>query len=135
MHQIDRVEAYWQRRQVIWNRYLEAFANMPLQTPATWPDNERHALHLFTLLVTEADAGISRDDMLSALHKQNIGTGVHYRAIPDLKVYRERYHWRSEDYPHAKMIGDGTLSLPLSAKLTDQDVEDVIAAVANAVGC
>ena len=82
MHQINRVEAYWQRRQVIWNRYLEAFANMPLQTPATWPDNERHALHLFTLLVTEADAGISRDDMLSALHKQNIGTGVHYRAIP-----------------------------------------------------
>ncbi|MGK0352373.1 MAG: dTDP-4-amino-4,6-dideoxygalactose transaminase, partial [Planctomycetota bacterium] len=32
-------------------------------------------------------------------------------------------------------IGDRTLSLPLSAKLTDQDVEDVIAAVADAVGC
>jgi dTDP-4-amino-4,6-dideoxygalactose transaminase len=33
------------------------------------------------------------------------------------------------------MIGDRTLSLPLSPKLTDQDVEDVIAAVANAVDC
>ena len=135
MHQIERVEAYWQRRQAIWKRYMDAFANMPLQTPATWPDNERHALHLFTLLVNEADAGISRDDMLSALHKQNIGTGVHYRAIPDLTVFRERCGWRSEDYPNAKMVGDRTLSLPLSAKLTDQDVEDVIAAVAKAVGC
>ncbi len=114
---------------------MNAFANMPLQTPATWPDNERHALHLFTLLVNEADAGISRDNMLSALHKQNFGSGVHYRAIPDLTAFRERCGWRSEDYPNGKMVGDRTLSLPLSAKLTDQDVEDVIAAVAKAVGC
>lgn len=134
MHQIERIEAYWQRRRVIWNRYLEAFANLPVTTPAAWPDDERHALHLFTLLVDEADAGISRDQMLLALHQQNIGTGVHYRAIPDLRVYRERFGWRAADYPHAKAIGDRTLSLPLSAKLTDADVDDVIAAVTNALG-
>lgn len=134
MHQIERIERYWQRRQVIWNRYLEAFADLPLQLPAPWPDDERHALHLFTVQVDQETAGISRDEMLLALHKQNIGTGVHYRAIPDLKVYRERFAWRSEDYPHAKGIGDRTLSLPLSAKLTDQDVDDVIEAVGNALG-
>tara|TARA_R110002073_G_scaffold85473_1_gene203565 strand:- start:60 stop:1211 length:1152 start_codon:yes stop_codon:yes gene_type:complete len=135
MHQIQRVEAYWQRRLLIWQRYLDAFQHMPLQTPAPIPEDERHGLHLFPVLVDAANAGISRDDMLLALHKQNIGTGVHYRAIPDFKVYRERFGWRSEDHPHAKAIGDQTLSLPLSAKLTDQDVDDVIAAVARSLGC
>tara|TARA_R110002094_G_scaffold19389_4_gene30968 strand:+ start:2948 stop:4099 length:1152 start_codon:yes stop_codon:yes gene_type:complete len=135
MHQIQRVEAYWQRRLLIWQRYLDAFQNMPLQTPAPIPEDERHGLHLFPVLVDAANAGITRDDMLLALHKQNIGTGVHYRAIPDFKVYRERFGWRSEDHPHAKAIGDQTLSLPLSAKLTDQDVDDVIAAVARSLGC
>ena len=134
MHQIERIESYWQRRQVIWQRYLEAFDDLPVQTPAPWPDDERHALHLFTIQVDERDAGISRDRMLLALHKQNIGTGVHYRAIPDLSVYRKRFGWRSEDFPNAKAIGDRTLSLPLSAKLSDADVEDVIAAVRHTLG-
>ena len=129
MHQIERVEAYWQRRQVVWNRYLDAFADLPIRTPTPWPQDERHALHLFTIQVSEAEAGISRDRMLLALHQQNIGTGVHYRAVPDLKVYRERFGWNSAQFPHAKAIGDQTLSLPLSAKLSDQDVEDVIEAV------
>mgnify|MGYP001241522338 CR=1 FL=1 len=77
--------------------------------------------------------GISRDQMLTALHEQNIGTGVHYRAIPDLRAYRERYGWRSEDYPNAKAIGDRTISLPLSPRLSDQDVDDVIAAIKTAL--
>jgi len=134
MHQIERIEPYWQRRLEVWNRYLDAFADLPVTLPAPFADDERHALHLFTLLVDEAEAGISRDRMLVALHEQNIGTGVHYRSIPDLQVYRERFGWRSEDWPHARHIGDRTLSLPLSAKLTDGDVDDVIAAVRGTLG-
>ena len=36
---------------------------------------------------------------------------------------------RPEDYPHAWRIGRQTVSLPLSPKLSDEDVEDVIRAV------
>ncbi len=32
-------------------------------------------------------------------------------------------------YPHAARIGRQTVSIPLSAKLSDEDVDDVIAAV------
>ena len=68
------------------------------------------------------------------LHKQNIGTGVHYRAIPSLSVYRKRFGWKPEDFPVAHTIGERTLSLPLSPKLTDDDAGDVIAAVRQALG-
>jgi dTDP-4-amino-4,6-dideoxygalactose transaminase len=37
------------------------------------------------------------------------------------------------DFPNAERIGDRTLSLPLSPKLSDRDVEDVIAAVRRVV--
>nr|MBC8390975.1 DegT/DnrJ/EryC1/StrS aminotransferase family protein [Deltaproteobacteria bacterium] len=59
----------------------------------------------------------------------NIGTGVHYLSIPEHPYYRQRFSWRPEDYPNAQRIGRQTVSLPLSAKLTDHDVEDVIRAV------
>ncbi|HEB52002.1 MAG TPA: DegT/DnrJ/EryC1/StrS family aminotransferase [bacterium] len=129
MHQIERVERYWQRRLEIWTRYNEAFESLPITRPAPFAEGERHALHLYTILVDEQAAGISRDQVLVGLHRRNIGTGVHYRTIPDMTVYRQRFGWDPAAYPNAKHIGDRTLSLPLSAKLTDQDVEDVIQAV------
>ncbi|HEX5960575.1 MAG TPA: DegT/DnrJ/EryC1/StrS family aminotransferase [Rhodanobacteraceae bacterium] len=41
----------------------------------------------------------------------------------------QRYEWRPEKSPNAIRIGRRTVSLPLSPKLTDTDVERVIAAV------
>ena len=61
--------------------------------------------------------------------ERKIGVGVHYLAIPEHPFYRERFGWRAEDYPHARQIGRETVSLPISPRLTDEDVDDVISAV------
>ena len=129
MHQIKRVERYWQRRLEIWNRYNSAFADLPVTIPAPLDKQSRHALHLYTVLINEDETGITRDEFITRLHGCNIGTGVHYRSIPVHPVYQRRFGWRPEDYPNAQAIGRSTVSLPLSAKLSDEDVEDVIAAV------
>ncbi len=133
LHQITRVEAWWQRRWQLWQRYMNELAALPIGLPAPWPAHERHALHLFTVQVDEQRCGVSRDELLMRLHRQNIGTGVHYRSIPSLSVYQRRFGWRREDTPVATAIGDRTLSLPLSPKLTDADADDVIAAVRHAL--
>ena len=70
---------------------------------------------------------------MDALHRRNIGTGVHYRSIPEYTVYQRRFGWRPEDWPHAARFGRTTVSLPLSALLTDDDVEDVIAELRRAL--
>lgn len=129
MHQITRVERYWQRRREIWNRYNIGLAGLPVRAPAPLDKQSRHALHLYTVLVDEDEAGMSRDEFIARLHRYNIGTGVHYRSIAAHPIYQRRFGWRSEDYPNAQAIGQSTVSLPLSAKLSDADVEDVIAAV------
>ena len=43
--------------------------------------------------------------------------------------YQETFGWQPEIYPNAMRIGRHTVSLPLSAKLTNEDVEDVLEAV------
>src|SRR5258708_30137756 len=53
MHQIGRVEKYWQRRKQIWEQYDEAFAGLPAQLPAPTEAGSHHALHLYTLLIDE----------------------------------------------------------------------------------
>lgn len=129
IHQLQRVTTYWQRRQQIWQRYTEAFADLPVSLPANPEPETTHAYHLYTILVDEARTSISRDDFLGAMTAQNIGTGVHYLSIPEHPYYQQRFGWQPEDYPNAMHIGRHTVSLPLSAKLTDADVEDVIEAV------
>jgi dTDP-4-amino-4,6-dideoxygalactose transaminase len=80
------------------------------------------------VLVDAEQAGVTRDASLARMTAENIGVGVHYRAIPTHPYYRERFGWRPEDTPHGFRIGEQTVSLPLSAKLTDRDVEDVLRA-------
>lgn len=129
MHQIQRVEKYWQRRLKIWQRYNEAFANLPVGLPAALEMDSRHALHLYTLLIDEKRSALTRDQFITELHRRKIGTGVHYRAIPVHPVYQRLFGWKPDAYPAANQIGQQTVSLPISAKLSDEDVDDVIHAV------
>ncbi|NEO41401.1 MAG: DegT/DnrJ/EryC1/StrS family aminotransferase [Moorea sp. SIOASIH] len=134
IHQLQRIEPYWQRRQEIWQRYNEAFANLPIGLPADPEPETRHAYHLYTILVDQAKAGISRDEFLDGMTAENIGVGVHYLSIPEHPYYQQTFGWQPKDYPKAMAIGRQTVSLPLSAKLTDKDVKDVILTVKKVIG-
>jgi dTDP-4-amino-4,6-dideoxygalactose transaminase len=102
---------------------------LPVSRPLPPDPGSRQGLHLYTLLIDEKASPVSRDEFVSELHRRNIGTGVHYRAIPVHPVYQRLFGWAPSDYPVADAIGRTTVSLPLSAKLTAEDAEDVIHAV------
>jgi dTDP-4-amino-4,6-dideoxygalactose transaminase len=131
LHQLARVETNLARRQQIWARYDRAFAGLPAQTPPPEAEGTRHARHLYTLLLDLDRLRVGRDEVLRALHHQHIGTGVHYRALHLHSYYQKTFGYQRGDLPHAEWISDRTLSLPLSAKLTNEDVEDVIFAVSQ----
>jgi len=129
IHQLARVDANWKRREAIWNRYNEAFSDLPIGLPAAVEDNTRHAYHLYTILVDERRAGIPRDAFLDAMTYHGIGVGVHYLSLAEHPYYRETLGWKVEDYPHAMQVGRQTVSLPISAGMNDGDVDDVVESV------
>jgi dTDP-4-amino-4,6-dideoxygalactose transaminase len=129
VHQLARVEENLRRRQEIWGAYDRAFADLPVFPLPPEAPGTRHARHLYTLLLDLDRMTASRDDVLAALHNENIGTGVHYRALHLHPYYRDTFGYSRGDFPNAEWISDRTLSLPLSPKLTDEDVDSVIAAV------
>lgn len=134
LHQLKRVEKCLTRRCEIWSRYEEAFAGLPVFLPEPEEPDTVHARHLFTLMVDTDRCTKSRDEIMNDLSQWNIGTGVHYTALHLHPFYQDTFGCRQGQFPNTEWIGDRTLSLPLSAKLTDEDVEDVIAAVRYVVG-
>ncbi|MGO9961476.1 MAG: DegT/DnrJ/EryC1/StrS family aminotransferase [Solirubrobacteraceae bacterium] len=128
LHQLPRLDEWIVRRAQLWERYDELLAGLPLQTPAPPEPGTRHARHLYQVLV-DADAPLSRDGLLDALHDCRIGTGVHYRGVHLHPYYRDRYGLAPDDFPVATDISERTVSLPLSPKLADSDQDDVVDAL------
>lgn len=129
IHQLGRIEKNWERRRQVWSAYQAELGDLPLTLPPPPEEETRHAYHLYTVLVDPNRSRITRDQFMTAMTAENIGVGVHYQSIPIHPYYQERFGWRPEDYPNSFRIGQQTVSLPLSAKLTDRDVSDVVRAV------
>ena len=132
--QLAKIEAWLERRNEIWRRYDDAFADLPCILPAPEQNDTRHARHLYTIMVDTPNPPADRDTLIDRLRSRGIGTGVHYRGIHLHQYYRERFGLVPEDFPNASWISDRTLSLPLSAKLDDGDVERIITAVRSELG-
>ena len=54
---------------------------------------------------------------------------MHYVSLPGTPILSKFCHCKPEDFPNAKAVGQQTLSLPLSSKLTSEEKMDVIDAV------
>jgi dTDP-4-amino-4,6-dideoxygalactose transaminase len=133
LRQLDRLDAMHDRRDSIWRRYDEALAHLPLTRPAPPDPGMVHARHLYTVLVDEERSGWSRDGLQAALAAEGIGTAIHFTALHLHSYYQQRFGLRRGQFPHAEYISDRTLSLPLSASLTDNEVDRVIATVRRVI--
>jgi dTDP-4-amino-4,6-dideoxygalactose transaminase len=129
LHQLARIPEMHARRTAIWARYDEAFADLPLTRPAGPGVGEVHGRHLYAVLVDEAACGRSRDAVQQALQRAGVGTSIHFHALHLTTYYATRFALGRGMFPCAEAVADTTLSLPLSASLTDHEVDAVIAAV------
>jgi dTDP-4-amino-4,6-dideoxygalactose transaminase len=134
IHQLRRVEQAWVRRREIWTRYQQAFDALPVGTPSDPAPDTRHGHHLYTLTIDTDACGMTRDDFLVHMQASGIGVGVHYQCLAVQPYYTDRYAWRAGDFPVANAFGDTTVSLPLSARVTDAEVNYIIDTTRAAVG-
>lgn len=133
IHQLKRITAFDKTRQKIWGLYNAGFRDLPVGLPAPFAKNTQHNKHLYTLIIDREKCGISRDKFILELHRRGIGTGVHFIPVHLHKYYRERFGYKKGDYPNAEYIGERTVSLPISPKLTKADTGRIIKAVREVI--
>ena len=127
--QLRRLAGFQARRREIVARYQTAFSqNEALRCPIERPEVES-AWHLYVLRLRLEMLRISRDEFIEELKSRNIGTSVHFIPVHIHPYYRDKYGWKSQDFPVAYENYQQLVSLPLHPGLTDADVQDVIEAV------
>jgi len=131
--QLGKLDAMWRRRVEIAGRYDHAFTGCAeLQLPARGATNQ-HAWHLYMLRVDNERLIGGRDRFVEELRARNIGASVHFIPLHLHPYYRDTYHYAASDFPIANREFLREVSLPIYSRMSDRDVDDVIAAVLECV--
>jgi UDP-4-amino-4-deoxy-L-arabinose-oxoglutarate aminotransferase len=134
LRQLPKLARFNARRAELAARYDRLLAAVPEVRPLAPVDYPaRHAHHLYVVRLDAARLAVSRDEFLVALARENIGTGLHFPAVHLKRYYRDRYGYTAADLPNAAALGASIFSLPLYPALSDQDVDDVVRALARVI--
>lgn len=128
LRQLEHLDEWIDRRAELWNLYDELLAELPVDLPPPPDPSTRHARHLYQVRIRR-EARLSRDQLLGHLTERNIGAGVHYRGVHLQPFYAAKYGLAPGDFPDSTHYSEATISLPLSPKVRDEDLYDVVAAL------
>jgi len=127
--QLADIERRWTQRRLIWDLYADRLKNLPLTLPAAPEPDSRHAYHLYTPLLVQESITVPREKIIAALRAENILVGIHFVPVHQHPYYQLRYRFKASDFPNAALVGDSTISLPLTPDLSEEDVSDVCTAL------
>lgn len=130
--QLTKLETFLERRRKWAGLYTQAFSDMEeVITPYQLPHTES-GWHLYMLRLDLERFKVGRRQMFEALRAENIGVHVHYIPVY-WQPYYQRLGYQQGICPQAETWYEEVLTLPLFAKMSEDDVCSVIEAVKKVV--
>lgn len=129
--QMQRVDRYVAQRHALAQRYDEMLGSLPVKLPWQHPD-AYSALHLYVIRLRLDQIARTHRQVFESLQGQGIGVNLHY--IP---VHRQPYYqqmgFQAGDFPEAERYYTEAISLPLFPAMTEQQQNEVVAALTKAL--
>ncbi len=92
LHQLAGIDEHHARRaRHLAGATTTAFARAAARPSGAVRAGDVHARHLYTVLVDERAAGITRDELQARLRERGISTSIHFRALHLHPFYQERF--------------------------------------------
>jgi dTDP-4-amino-4,6-dideoxygalactose transaminase len=131
--QLAKIDAFYARRVALKARLDAGLRDIPELGFPTEKPGIKHAYHLYPIIVRTETLTADRDQVMNAIQGENVGVGVHFRAVHLQPYYVQTFGFRRGDFPHAEYYSDRTISLPLYPRMTDRDADDVVEAVRSVI--
>jgi dTDP-4-amino-4,6-dideoxygalactose transaminase len=124
---LRRLDEWTAKRQELAALYRNLLAGANVDLPRDDPDDEC-VYYVFVVYVDD------RDSVQAALEARGIGTGVHFPIPLHLQKAYTSLGYNRGDFPHSENACDRTLSLPLFPEMSQDQVRQVAAVLADVVG-
>ena len=127
VNQLKKADAFFQERKIIAEKYSQALSDIEgIILPVEREGNES-SWHLYVIRIDQEICGIRRNDLIDRLSDAEIGTSVHYTPLHMHPYYVERFGYLPDDFPVAKRLYEGMISLPIYPGLSDDDIDRISA--------
>ena len=93
--------------------------------------DERRGWFVFVVQLPE---GTHRDAVISSLKEQGVASKAYLPCIHLLPPYRERFGFVGGEFPIAERVSERSLALPFFTSMTEEQVDRVCTALAEALG-
>lgn len=133
INQLRKLPGWVLRRKEIAQRYDAAFAEIPAVQPLGVRSEVSHAYHLYIIQLDLTQMKVGRTEIFKALVAEGISVNVHYIPVHLHPFYRKRFGTGPGMCPVAETAYERLVTLPMFPRMSDEDVEDVIAAVHKVV--
>ena len=137
--QLRKADIFLARRAHIATLYNEAFRDLSeIDLPMDqggWADRDgtKHSWHLYVIKLNLENLTVDRNKFIDELKTRGIGTSVHFIPLHLHPYYLKVFGYKPEDFPVAYQTYRRIISLPIYAKMTDKDAEEVIEAVIDVI--
>lgn len=133
--QLSKCDAMNQSRSRIATRYTQAFSSIDaLELPEVLPDRTT-SWHLYVVRLQLDRLRTDRARFIQELGERGVSASVHFIPLHLQPFYQRAFSYKEGDFPVAEQEYQRCLSLPLYPTMTDEEVEQVIWAVGDAVSC
>ena len=129
--QLKRYPEILRRRQQIINRYDEVLRDQNLQLLLHYEENHTSSGHLYLvrLIGREID---ERNEIIIKMAERGITCNVHYKPLPMMTAYKN-LGFDIANYPNAYNQYRNEITLPLHTRLSDEEIEYVLANFINLI--
>jgi len=129
LQQLRKLDRFQVHRRRIVERYRALLSGCDaVQLPTERPEVVS-GWNLFPLRLNLGLLSIDRDGFIGELKKRNIGSSVHFIPVHVHPYYRDKYGFGPRDFPIAYEEYLRIVTVPLSARIQEEDVADVAGAV------
>ena len=129
INQLEKLESFQKRRREIVKIYNRELQDSEEITIPYVKDNIKHSWHLYVIQLDLEKLRVDRDYIFKALREENIGVNVHYIPVHYHSYYVQNYGLKKGILPNVEWLFPRILTIPIFAKMSDDDVYDVINAL------
>jgi len=129
LSQLRKLPEFLRRRHIVAERYNQVFSAHPFVEPLVVRSDVFHSYHLYVVRLHLDRMITDRAQIFRALRAEGIGVNVHYLPVYLHPYYRRLFATKPGLCPVAESMYQRIITLPISAAMTMEDVDDVILAV------
>ena len=133
LSQFAKLDRFISRRRELVAQYDAAFSELKYGIPAQMSGKSRSGHHLYVVRTNFQEIGKTRQEVMTRLKAQGVGTQVHYIPVP-LQPHYQKLGFVGTSYPNAHTYYQEALTIPLFYDLTDDQQEQIVTVFKEFVG-